>query len=56
MMSAPSAASARAMPRPIPLVDPVTSATLPCKLITTPDTHYNMDHWRIMSVWQGMVL
>jgi hypothetical protein len=28
-MSAPSRAKARAMPNPIPLVEPVTTATLP---------------------------
>src|SRR5215211_7049785 len=31
MMSAPAAAKARAMPRPMPLVEPVTSATLPAR-------------------------
>jgi len=29
-IEAPSAASARAIPSPIPLVEPVTTATLPC--------------------------
>src|SRR5580704_14152326 len=32
MMSLPSAASAVAMPRPIPLVEPVTMAILPCNM------------------------
>ncbi len=33
MISAPAVASARAMPSPIPLVDPVTTATLPFRLM-----------------------
>ena len=31
---APAAASARAMPRPIPPVDPVTNATFPRNMVT----------------------
>src|ERR1700761_7759370 len=34
MMSAPSAASARAIPSPMPLVEPVTSATFPFNAIS----------------------
>src|SRR6266581_3336114 len=33
MTLAPSRANALAMPRPMPLVDPVTSAVLPCNMI-----------------------
>src|ERR1700710_1193442 len=36
MMSAPAAARAWAIPNPIPLVDPVTTATFPFRLIASP--------------------
>src|SRR5271165_291495 len=43
MTSAPSAASARATPSPIPLVDPVTSATLPARPMTSaPSQSHNL--------------
>ena len=35
-MLAPCLAKAFAMPRPMPLVDPVTSAVLPCNMLMTP--------------------
>src|SRR5690242_1623434 len=43
MMAAPSAASAVAMPRPMPLVEPVTTATLPFNMSNLLVFHLSFD-------------